>query len=89
MNNSTIPDPITLRRMILDRIGQRLQRMGMAESDVSPGLDLVRSGLLDSLGFVDLVADLEQATGRRADLESALTKPGATTVQGITELFTT
>jgi acyl carrier protein len=76
-----------LHTMILERIRQRLQRLGMEEREVTSDLDLVRSGLLDSLSFVDLIVDLETASGRQVDLETALGRPGATTVKGVSELF--
>jgi acyl carrier protein len=81
MNGSNV------HQMIMDRIRQRLQRLGMEEREVTADLDLVRSGLLDSLSFVDLIADLETASGRQVDLEKAMDRPGATTVKGVSELF--
>ncbi len=73
--------------LIMQRIAKRLQRLGMQDREVTADLDLVRSGLLDSLSFVDLIADLEQASGRQVDLEKALERPGATTVKGVKSLF--
>ena len=73
--------------LIMQRIAKRLQRLGMQDCEVTADLDLVRSGLLDSLSFVDLIADLEQASGRQVDLENALERPGATTVKGVKSLF--
>ena len=76
-----------IKAMIIERIRQRLGRLGMEEREVTNDLDLVRSGVLDSLGFVDLIGDLEIASGKQVDLENALGKPGATTVKGIMDLF--
>lgn len=76
-----------IQGLIVDRIRQRLVRMGMSEREVTGDLDLVRSGLLDSLSFVDLIADLETACGKQVDLEKALNGNGATTVKGVTEMF--
>lgn len=73
--------------LIMQRIAKRLQRLGMQDREVTADLDLVRSGLLDSLSFVDLIADLEQVSGRQVDLEKALERPGATTVKGVKSLF--
>ncbi len=73
--------------LIIDRIRDRLIRLGMQESEVTADLDLVRSGVLDSLSFVDLIGDLESASGKQVDLEKALEKKGATTVKAIVELF--
>ena len=73
--------------MIIERIRERLARLGMEEREVTNDLDLVRSGVLDSLSFVDLIGELETASGRQVDLENALGRPGATTVKGIVDLF--
>ncbi len=73
--------------LIIDRIRDRLIRLGMKESEVTTDLDLVRSGVLDSLSFVDLIGDLESASGKQVDLEKALERKGATTVKAIVELF--
>jgi acyl carrier protein len=62
-------------------------RMGYDRSELTGDLDLVRSGVLDSLGFVDLVADLVTLTGRDVDLEAALGRKNVTTVDGLLALF--
>jgi acyl carrier protein len=36
--------------------------------DISPDTDLIATGLLDSLGLIDLVLFLEQVSGRKIDL---------------------
>lgn len=77
----------SLRSMIADRLSQRLARLGLAPSDLTDDLDLVRSGVLDSLGFVDLIADLENTIGKQVDLELALERKSATTLGGIVSLF--
>lgn len=77
-----------VRTLIRTQLTDRLVRLGMAPDDLTDDLDLVRSGLLDSLAFIDLVAALEGATGRQVDLEHALEQPDATTVGGLQRLFT-
>lgn len=76
-----------IRSLIEEKLAVRLQRLGLHRNDLTDDLDLVRSGVLDSLGFVDLIADLEQATGRQVDLERALERTGATRLGSIIELF--
>lgn len=76
-----------MRELIEERLALRLQRLGLERSDLTNDLDLVRSGLLDSLGFVDLIADLEQHTGRQVDLERALEEHGATRLGSVIKLF--
>lgn len=80
-------DESELRAELVRNLGPRLQRMGLAKNELTADLDLVRSGVLDSLGFVDLITELETATGKEVDLEKAFDRPGATTVGGILELF--
>lgn len=77
----------TLRAAIADRLTQRLARLGLTPDDLTDDLDLVRSGILDSLGFVDLIAGLEEHTGKQVDLEQALGSRNATTIGGILPLF--
>jgi acyl carrier protein len=76
-----------LQALIVEHLVDRLVRLGVHERELDRNFDLVRSGLLDSLGFIDLVAALEQATGRQVDLEKALESSDATTMNGIFELF--
>lgn len=78
---------VAVRNLIRGRLEVRLKRLGLDHNDLTDDLDLVRSGVLDSLGFVDLIADLEEATGRLVDLERALEKPGATRLGTIIQLF--
>lgn len=77
----------SLRSTIAERLTPRLARLGLSPSDLTDDLDLVRSGVLDSLGFVDLIADLENATGKQVDLEQALERKNATTVGSIVSFF--
>ena len=76
-----------LRDTVLSLIAQRAARLGMSTSELTDDLDLLRSGLLDSLGFVDLVVDLEKRTGKEVDLITAMDRPGGTTLGGVVELF--
>jgi len=78
---------LSLRSKMADRLSKRLVRLGLSASDLTDDLDLVRSGVLDSLGFVDLIADLENDTGKQVDLERALERGNATTVGSIVSLF--
>lgn len=76
-----------IRRLLIDRLRARLERMGLDEHDLTNDLDLLRAGVLDSLGLVDLLSDLEVRTGTTIDLDQALAHKGATTVIGIVRLF--
>ncbi|HMC97774.1 MAG TPA: hypothetical protein VKG92_08980 [Flavobacteriales bacterium] len=80
-------DSKQLHALIIGHLADRMVRLGVHERELDKGFDLVRSGLLDSLGYIDLVAALEQATGRQVDLEKALESGEATTMKGLYELF--
>ena len=80
-------DKMQLRAMVQEKLASRSQRLGLDRTALGDDLDLVRSGLLDSLGFVDLITDLEIALGRQVELEKAFDRPGATTMGGVLDLF--
>lgn len=80
-------DRDTLRRALYDHLRAHGRGAGISERELHDKLDLVRSGLVDSLGFVDLLAALEQAAGRQVDLERTLGQKDATTVKGVLDLF--
>ncbi len=77
----------SVKGMIQEQLKDRLVRMGMDENDLTADLDLVRSGLLDSLAFIDLITALERAAERQLDMETALDDPNTTTVGGLIRLF--
>lgn len=76
-----------VRQALTERLSQRLVRLGLLPAELTDDLDLIRSGVLDSLGFVDLIADLERATGKQVDLDRALQHRNATTVANVIALF--
>lgn len=80
-------DSKQLHALIVRHLADRMVRLGVQERELDKGFDLVRSGLLDSLGFIDLVATLEQEAGQQVDLEKALESADATTMKGLYELF--
>ena len=79
--------PLELKARIVHLLTDRLARIGMSESDLSDDMDLVRSGLLDSLAFIDLITALEKEAGKELDLDAALDRPDATTIGGLKTLF--
>jgi acyl carrier protein len=72
---------------MMDVLLPRAARLGMGHSELVDDLDLLRSGLLDSLGFVDLVVEMEKRSGREVDLMAAMERPGGSTLGGLVELF--
>jgi acyl carrier protein len=77
-----------LRAAMVEVLMPRAARLGMHADELNDELDLLRSGLLDSLGFVDLVVELEKRCGREVDLMAAMERPGGSTMGNLVELFT-
>lgn len=64
-------NPITteqVREMILDECADALSAFGMTTADVAEDLDLRQYGLIDSLGFLELVTALEERLAITLDL---------------------
>lgn len=62
-------EAIRVRGLILEACGPALVDFGI-EPDSAPGdLDLRGSGLIDSLGFVEIIVQLEEQLGIEIDLE--------------------
>lgn len=80
-------DRNVLQGVLRDKLASRAGRLGLGIEELDGRFDLVRSGLLDSLGFVDLITEMEQVVGREVDLAAAFDRPGATTVDGVLELL--
>ncbi len=80
-------DRTELLKRLRERLVVRAERLGLRSDELDGSLDLVRTGLLDSLGFVDLITELEQEMGCEVDLATAFDKPGATTLDGVIDLF--
>lgn len=81
-------DSNVVLKSVRTKLQARAERLGLRAEELDGQFDLVRSGLLDSLGFVDLLTELEQEYGCEVDLAGAFDRPGATTLQGVASLFT-
>jgi acyl carrier protein len=60
--------PATVRALILAESSDALAALGLDESALGDGFDLRRSGVIDSLGFLELVTALEDDLGIALDL---------------------
>jgi acyl carrier protein len=72
---------------ILELLREKLQRIGIREAELDDNFDLVKSGLLNSLEFVDIIASLEKIYAVEIDFEQALDKGGLTTLGGLIRTF--
>jgi len=78
---------IDFRNQIILSLQEKLKRIGISENELGPRFDLVRSGLLNSLEFVELVSSLEKMYNLEIDFEKALETGDFTTIEGLTRTF--
>lgn len=58
-----------VRGLILEACGPALAEFGITAADAPADLDLRGSGMIDSLGFVEVIVELEERLGIEIDLE--------------------
>jgi len=75
---------IEIRKQLIELLKDKLQRLAISENELGDGFDLVKSGLLNSLEFVDMVASLEKIYDTEIDFEEGLNSGELTTVSGLT-----
>jgi acyl carrier protein len=71
----------------MELLREKLQRIGIRESEPGESFDLVKSGLLNSLEFVDIVASMEKLYDIEIDFEKALESGNLTTLGGLIRAF--
>lgn len=80
---------IEIRKQITELLRERLERLSIKDHEIGNSFDLVKSGLLNSLEFVDMVASLEKLQGIEIDFEKALDNGDFTTLNGLIKAFST
>jgi acyl carrier protein len=76
-----------VKSILMDHLDGRLRLFGISPAELDGDFDLVRSGLLDSMAFVDLVGALEEKLGVQIDFEKVMEDERFTTVSGLLGLF--
>ncbi|MCK9398976.1 MAG: hypothetical protein M0Q51_03130 [Bacteroidales bacterium] len=76
-----------IRKQVMELLRDKLQRIGIQESELGESFDLVKSGLLNSLEFVDMVASMEKIYLHEIDFEQALDSGEFTTLGGLIRTF--
>ena len=76
-----------IREGLLELLGDKLKRFEIKESEIQGKFDLVNSGFVNSMEFVDLVATLEKRFRVEIDYEKALEMGDFTTVDGLLKAF--
>ena len=72
-----------IREQLISILRPKLQRLGISEKELTSGFDLVRSGFVNSLEFVELVTRLEKQFSIEIDFDKALENKDFTTFGGL------
>ena len=64
-----------------------MKQLEIREKEIKGSFDLVRTGFVNSMEFVDLLAGMEKMLGVEIDYERALEDEEFTTVEGIIRAF--
>ena len=70
-------------RFIITQLTDKMNRVGLSEDDLSADFSLTKTGLLDSLAFVNLVAQIENKYYIEVDFEEAFQNPDFTNISGL------
>jgi acyl carrier protein len=76
-----------IRKKVIELLRDKLQRLSIRENELGSNFDLVKSGLLNSLEFVDMVASMEKIYLHEIDFEQALDAGEFTTIGGLIRAF--
>lgn len=80
-------DKAEVHKYILEQIEGKLIMFNIGMGEVDDDFDLVKSGLLDSMAFVDLVAGIEEQYKIEIDFEKAVEDEKFTSMGGLVQLI--
>ena len=80
-------DKQEVKEYILEAIREKLMLFNVKATEVNDGFDLVKSGLLDSMAFVDLVADIEEEFNIEIDFEKIADESAFTSMGGLVKII--
>lgn len=76
-----------VRDELIALLRPRMEKLGIRERELRNDFDLVASGFVNSMEFVDLVSELESKCGVEIDFDKVLESRKFTTIGGLTGLF--
>jgi acyl carrier protein len=76
-----------VKEYIKSLLKEKLLLFDIAEDELKDSFDLVKSGLLDSMAFIDLVARLEEEFNVEIDFEEAAESEEFTRLGGLLNLI--
>ena len=71
----------------MEAMTPRMQQLEIREKEIKGSFDLVKTGFVNSMEFVELIAGMENRLGVEIDYEKALGDENFTTVDGIIKAF--
>ena len=77
-----------VREFIINKLKEKLLLFDIKKEQLKDSFDLVKSGLLDSMAFVDLVAGIEEEFGLEVDFETAADAEDFTSMGGLIKIIT-
>ena len=76
-----------IRKQLMELLRDKMKRLTIKENEMVDSFDLVKSGFVNSIEFVDLVASIEKNTEFEIDFEKALERGDLTTIGGLIRAF--
>ena len=76
-----------IREYIIENLKEKLVIFDISTAEVNMDFDLVKSGLLDSMAFIDLIADIEEKFQLEIDFESAAEQDDFTSLRGLISII--
>ena len=76
-----------IRDQLIASLTGKMERFGIRRDELTDGFDLVKSGLLNSLEFVEMLSQLEKTNQVEIDYEKAIERNDLTTVGGVIHTF--
>ncbi len=76
-----------IRDYILDLLNERLLLFDINRGELNNDFDLVKSGLLDSMAFIDLVAEAEEKFEVEIDFEQLAESDDFTSLGGLVDII--
>ncbi|HNW88665.1 MAG TPA: acyl carrier protein [Bacteroidales bacterium] len=70
-------------RFIITQLTDKMNRVGLSEDEMPDDFSLTKTGLLDSLAFVNLVSQIEKKFNIEIDFEEAFQNPDFTNISGL------
>ena len=80
-------DRSEVRTFIISRLKEKLLLFDISDDELKDSFELVKSGLLDSMAFVDLIAGIEEEFDVEIDFEKAADSDNFTRLGGLVKII--